>query len=103
MKRPSLLFLTVALLLSVACKSESPNAPAASPAAANATPSLPPGAVEVNTSTLKKDADENPQDVTARYNLGTAYLVEGKYLEAAEAFKFVAEQKPDDADALAKM
>src|SRR5829696_893463 len=106
-KRLPLLLLTSALLLSSACKSEggADANPASAPGApaANTRPTLPPGTVEVNASTLKKDVEQNPQDLTARYNLGTAYLVEGKYLEAAEAFKFVAEKKPDDADALAKM
>ena len=117
MKRSSLLLLTAALLLSAACKSESrPDAAAnantssadlvSTPGASGqpgAQPTPPPGTVEVNTSTLTKDVERNPEDLTARYNLGTAYLVEGKPLEAAEQFKYVAEKKPDDADALDKL
>src|SRR5829696_10512879 len=106
-KRLPLLLLTSALLLSSACKSEggADANPASAPGApaANTRPTLPPGAVEVNAATLKKDVEQNPEDLTARYNLGTAHLVEGKYLEAAEQFKFVAEKKPDDADALDKL
>src|SRR5215203_95807 len=102
MKRLPLLLLTTALLLSTACKSESPTDPAANPGAtpgapaANAQPTPPPGAVEVNADTLKQDVEQNPEDLAARYNLGTAYLVEGKYLEADGEFKLVAEKKPDD-------
>ena len=110
MKRSSLLLLTAALLLSAACRSESrPDASAnvsatpGAPAADAAPTPLPPGTVEVTAATLQKDVEQNPEDLTSRYNLGTAYLVEGKYLEAAEQFKFVAEKKPDDVDALDKL
>ena len=46
--------------------------------------------------TFKKEVEQNPSDANARYNLGTAYLYEGKHLEAAEQFRVVVEKKPDD-------
>lgn len=113
MKRLPLLLFIAAILLSSACKSESGpdanKAPADSTAAGGtpdqpgAQPTPPPGMVEVNTSTLKKDVEQNPEDLVSRYNLGTAYLVEGRYDEAAAEFKFVTDKKADDADALDKM
>lgn len=97
-KRLPLLLLCSALLLSAACKSES--RPAAN---ANVEPTPPPGMAEMSTATLKKDVEQNPEDLVARYNLGTFYFAEGKYAEASEQFKFVVENKPDDVEALDKL
>lgn len=105
MKRLPLLLLTSALLLSSACKSESrPDAnPASTPGAANAQPTPPPGAIELSSAAMKKELEKDPNDLNTHFTLGTAYFMEGKYLEAAGEFKFVAEKKPDDVEALDKL
>jgi cytochrome c-type biogenesis protein CcmH/NrfG len=115
MKRLRPLLILSALLLSFAsCKSESrpdaASAPGATPAAsgpnngaasAEATP--PPGAVEVSEATFRKELEQNPDDPVARYNLGTIYLANGKFAEAAEEFKVVTAKEPQNVEAFAKM
>lgn len=105
-KRLPLLLLTSALLLSAACKSESPAANSgATPGApaADAQPTPPPGSIELSSAAMQKEVEKNPDDLDAHFTLGTTYFLEGKYLEAAEQYKIVAEKKPDDAEALDKM
>lgn len=103
MKRLTLILVTFALLLSTACKSESPTGPAANAGATPGAPTPPPGAEEVSVATYQKELEKNPEDLNARYSLGTAYMLENKFLEAAGEFKAVADKKPDDVDALDKM
>ncbi len=101
MKRLLPFLLIVALTpLFASCKSES-KPDASKGATANATPT--PFVVEVSTDTLKKDVQQNPEDTTAHYNLGTAYSYEGKFDAAAEEFKFVVSKNPNDSNALAKL
>ncbi|HEX3558093.1 MAG TPA: tetratricopeptide repeat protein [Pyrinomonadaceae bacterium] len=106
MKRLLLSLAVFALLSFASCKSESksetanPTQPAAT-LGTEATP--PPGSVEISEATLQKDAQQNPDDPTAHFNLGGMYLAEGKYAEAAEEFKFVTAKNPKDVDALARL
>src|SRR3954464_3423036 len=106
MKRtlPFLLLVSLSLLFA-SCRSESKSdategARSSAPASA---PTPPPGMVEVSTDTFKKDVQRNPEDPLPHYNLGTAYLAEGKFDAAAEEFKFVVGKNPKDSDALAKL
>src|SRR5215213_6578676 len=93
---PLLLALTLASLFASCRSEEKPDASASATPNASATP--PPGMVEVTTDTFRKDVQQNPEDPVAHYNLGTAYLAEGKFAEAAEEFKFVASKNPKDSD-----
>jgi tetratricopeptide (TPR) repeat protein len=106
MKRllPLLLLVTFSPLFA-SCRSESkPDATAgATPSAPSNAATPPPGMVEVSTDTFRKDVEQNPEDPVAHYNLGTAYLAEGKFSEAAEEFKFVVSKNSKDSDALAKL
>jgi Flp pilus assembly protein TadD len=112
MKRLPLLLIFFAIFLSLAsCKSESkpdaaansgpnPQAPGGA-ATPEATP--PPGAEEISEARFQNESRQNPDDPTPHYNLGNIYLAEGKYMEAAAEFKFVADKNPKDVDTLGKM
>ena len=57
---------------------------------------VPPGMEEITEEKLRAAAMQNPEDPTAHYNLGTAYLAQKKYKEAVEEYRQVVAKDPKD-------